>query len=326
MGSGISSFLLLNKANRLAFIAHHASGARILYPPAKAPAPTPDAAPTPDPATNKTGIKAKTSGQDKRDRAQARKAAFLAESPTAVIANALETLAAEEVVELGSSYTRPSDAKAVETHATGSKLPGALSLAMCSAQRAAATARADGNDMATRVLAVGPHGARQDDYVAMMNCIFSAQRLGVRIDSLVLSAKDSLLLQQAADLTGGLYKAEGKAREDLMQTLVMMYLADDKSRDMLVLPAIRGVDYRASCFCHDKHVDMGWVCPVCLGIFCKDTPNCPVCTTRLPRAVRVRPPTALVVQDRRGVKRPGLGNTATNSHKRARLGGKAEAS
>lgn len=38
-----------------------------------------------------------------------------------------------------------------------------------------------------------------------------------------------------------------------------------------------GVDFRASCFCHKRTIDVGYVCSVCLAIFCKQMPSCLIC-------------------------------------------------
>ena len=71
-----------------------------------------------------------------------------------------------------------------------------------------------------------------------------------------------------------------------------MFSADSKARRFLALPEPRGVDFRASCFCHKKTIDTGFVCSVCLSIFCARLEECSTCGTRF--AVR-RPP---------GTKRP----------------------
>ncbi len=42
-------------------------------------------------------------------------------------------------------------------------------------------------------------------YVATMNCIFSAQKVGVAIDGCAMSSNHSNFLQQAAHVTGGVY-------------------------------------------------------------------------------------------------------------------------
>ena len=39
------------------------------------------------------------------------------------------------------------------------------------------------------------------------------------------------------------------------------------------------VDYRAACFCHRQLVDVGFVCSVCLSIYCRVSPICTTCHT-----------------------------------------------
>ena len=47
----------------------------------------------------------------------------------------------------------------------------------------------------------------------------------------------------------------------------------------LALPEPPVVDYRAACFCHRQLVSVGFVCSVCLSIFCKFAPICSTCHT-----------------------------------------------
>ena len=46
------------------------------------------------------------------------------------------------------------------------------------------------------------------------------------------------------------------------------------------------VDYRAACFCHRELVDVGFVCSVCLSVFCKFSPICSTCEA----VFKVKPP------------------------------------
>jgi hypothetical protein len=46
---------------------------------------------------------------------------------------------------------------------------------------------------------------------------------------------------------------------------------------MLVYPPKTQVDFRAACFCHRKLIDVGYVCSVCLSVFCSFTPICSTC-------------------------------------------------
>ena len=39
------------------------------------------------------------------------------------------------------------------------------------------------------------------------------------------------------------------------------------------------MDFRASCFCHKRSIDQGFVCSVCLSIFCEKCEKCSTCHT-----------------------------------------------
>lgn len=54
--------------------------------------------------------------------------------------------------------------------------------------------------------------------------------------------------------------------------------------ELLVTPSAETVDFRAACFCHRRVVDTGFVCSVCLSIFCEVPDNggeCLTCGTQL---------------------------------------------
>ena len=120
----------------------------------------------------------------------------------------------------------------------------------------------------------------------------------------------SVYLQQAFDLTGGLYvkveQASGIAQvlnvsflitssrpkviyEQWLSVLQTVFLLDADQRAKFVVPERVQVDYRAPCFCHQKLVEVGFVCSVCLSGMCRHLPStvnkrcslsiCPRCTT-----------------------------------------------
>ncbi|KAF6729528.1 General transcription factor IIH subunit 3 [Oryzias melastigma] len=125
-------------------------------------------------------------------------------------------------------------------------------------------------------------------YMNFMNVIFAAQKQNILIDACVLDS-DSGLLQQACDITGGLYlKIPQKLA--LAQYLLWVFLPDSEQRSQLVLPPPAHVDYRAACFCHRNLIEIGYVCSVCLSIFCNFSPICTTCETafkiQLPQMVK----------------------------------------
>jgi transcription initiation factor TFIIH subunit 3 len=110
-----------------------------------------------------------------------------------------------------------------------------------------------------------------------MNGIFSARRLGIPIDSCVLGEEDSAFLQQAAHITDGSYHKLSGDASTLLQNLLLFSSADVSSRKILQVPKQRGIDFRASCFCHKQPLEAGYVCSVCLSVYCEERSRCQTC-------------------------------------------------
>lgn len=147
-----------------------------------------------------------------------------------------------------------------------------------------------------RVLALVANRDNLGQYVPMMNCIFSAQRLGIPVDSCIVSDSDSTYFQQAAHLTNGVCvrvarDGDGAISDGLLQTLQTVFLVDRQGRDLIAMPAPERVDFRASCMQTKKIIEEGFTCSVCLSTFDpsvgKGAAMCPVCNARF--AVLGRP-------------------------------------
>ena len=131
---------------------------------------------------------------------------------------------------------------------------------------------------------------------------------------------DAVFLKQAAYLTGGIY-VELDDHEQLMQHLLNYFLVKEQlDSDMSLsstplnqqshLPSIkahktqaqqltqqfshfkqlrswlssdmgRQVDFRAACFCHKRIVDLGFICSVCLAIYCEPFQQCSTCGIKM---------------------------------------------
>ncbi|KZT61972.1 transcription factor Tfb4 [Calocera cornea HHB12733] len=116
-------------------------------------------------------------------------------------------------------------------------------------------------------------------YIPFMNCIFSAQKLKVPIDVCKLDDSEVIFLHQASHLTGGAF-VHIDQREALLQYLSMCFLSETETRKTLAVPTQDKVDFRAACFCHKEIVDIGYVCSVCLSIFCTPVAQCSTCHTK----------------------------------------------
>eukprot|EP00835_Amoeboradix_gromovi_P003610 NODE_246_length_12992_cov_0.264407.p7 type:complete len:217 gc:universal NODE_246_length_12992_cov_0.264407:5014-5664(+) len=121
-----------------------------------------------------------------------------------------------------------------------------------------------------RIIVISALPDNEKQYISMMNCIFSSQKLHITIDSIVLCS--SIYLQQAAFITNGLYIQT--TQNKLLQQLLDSIPIEGGQRLLM-----SKVDFRASCFCHRKMIDIGYVCSVCLSIFCKKIAACMTCKT-----------------------------------------------
>ncbi|XP_025089262.1 general transcription factor IIH subunit 3-like isoform X2 [Pomacea canaliculata] len=120
-----------------------------------------------------------------------------------------------------------------------------------------------GEKLSSRILVLKGAEDNPSQYMNFMNAVFTAQKQNVVIDACVLE-NDSGLLQQACDITGGIYlKVPQEA--GLLQYLQWLFLTDPSTRGKLTLPPRAQVDYRAACFCHRTLIDVGYVCSVCLS-------------------------------------------------------------
>lgn len=57
----------------------------------------------------------------------------------------------------------------------------------------------------------------------------------------------------------------------------MAFAAAPDARGRLELPNDTGVEGGATCMCHRRPLHMGYVCSVCLSVFCEAVPACLTC-------------------------------------------------
>lgn len=130
-----------------------------------------------------------------------------------------------------------------------------------------------------RVLVVQRCADTPAKYVQTMNALFAAQNDSVIVDALVMRSRDSTYMQQACDLTGGIYSREPDLQK-IPPLLLGTFLTDPIRRPKAPPSAVSSVDARAACFCHKRPLDLGFVCSVCLSIFCKFVPVCSTCNAK----------------------------------------------
>jgi transcription initiation factor TFIIH subunit 3 len=170
--------------------------------------------------------------------------------------------------------------------------------------------------LVSRILIFSVSGDLANQYIPIMNAIFACQRLNIPIDILKL-AGDTIFLQQAADATGGVYMAlDATTRAGLLQYLMFACLPDQTARQHLVMPGdSEGVDFRAACFCHRRIVDIGFVCSICLSIFCEVLPDgqCLTCGSELRLTNYGNKPAVVPKKKPKKKKRPVEGGDVTMS-------------
>ncbi|XP_055386299.1 general transcription factor IIH subunit 3 [Condylostylus longicornis] len=157
-----------------------------------------------------------------------------------------------------------------------SLLAGSVAMALCYIARINRT-KQPGVKLNSRILVLTGSNECASQYMAYMNTFFTAQKQGVVLDVCALD-KSLSLLQQGCDITGGQY-LRLPILDGLLQYLLWVFLSEPQTRSKLVLPPKTKVDYRAACFCHRELIDIGYVCSVCLSIFCKFSPICTTCHT-----------------------------------------------
>ncbi|KAF9682612.1 hypothetical protein SADUNF_Sadunf05G0127000 [Salix dunnii] len=140
-------------------------------------------------------------------------------------------------------------------------LSGALSMALCCILHIQRVFRSGPFHPQPRVRQIlclqgSPDGPEQ--YVAVMNAIFSAQRSMVPIDSCYVGAHNSAFLQQASYITGGVY-VKPQHLDGLFQYLTTVFATDLHSRSFIQLPRPAGVDFRASGIPESYEI-MGYSC------------------------------------------------------------------
>ncbi|CAK7205667.1 RNA polymerase II transcription factor B subunit 4 [Sporothrix eucalyptigena] len=136
-----------------------------------------------------------------------------------------------------------------------------------------------------RILVISVSDSSPAQYIPTMNAVFAAAHAGVAIDVLALRGA-ATFLQQAAYITRGTFIAppppsdEGEGHNPHAQGILaylMLGFSAASARDVanaLVPPSADAVDFRAACFCHRRVVDTGFVCSICLSIFC-EVPEAP---------------------------------------------------
>lgn len=163
------------------------------------------------------------------------------------------------------------------TPSTDCALAGALGIALCKTSN-------NQHKLSSRIIVVScsiQPGSYASQYMNLMNAFFSAQKINVPIDGCVYMKDENQrgsILEQGCDLTGGHYLNVPDINGNL-EYLMWIFLPNNQTRETLILPERRKAAHPAVCFCHRNIIDIGYVCSVCLSIFCSFSPICSSCQT-----------------------------------------------
>ncbi|KAL3464250.1 TFIIH subunit Tfb4/p34 [Aspergillus heterothallicus] len=295
----LNAHLACNYANEVAVVASHSHKAAWLYPSASHPTPT-------DPDGDiSMAADGNVNGKDNGSRQVNKYRPFriVEEQVTSNLRQLMDSTGREDVnnssstmmagaLTLALSHINRRTIAWAEAHGGGdtssltrSGDPDTSTTSMLARRSTTTTATNEGGaeGLQSRVLIISVSSATGSahQYIPLMNGIFACQRLRIPIDVCKLSG-DAVFLQQASDATKGIYMSLSEPR-GLLQYLMMAFLPDQRSRKHLVLPTRVDVDFRAACFCHRRVVDVGFVCSICLSIFCEPPENgdCLTCGTPL---------------------------------------------
>ncbi|XP_074656524.1 general transcription factor IIH subunit 3-like [Tubulanus polymorphus] len=249
-----NAHLILNQNNKLAVIAAHLNESRFLYP-------------KPGVALTRT---AELSANDANDlQHQSENAIAPGDGKYEVLRNMNDTVAEKLKDMILQTELNECFCDTVTA--------GSLTMALCYIHRLERQL-AFGEKLNARILVVKGADDNPSQYMNFMNAVFTAQKQNILIDACILADSASGLLQQAADITGAIY-LQIPQLSALLQYMLWAFLPDADARAMFALPPRKQVDYRAACFCHRNLIDIGYVCSVCLSIFCAFSPICSTCHT-----------------------------------------------
>ncbi|KAK1772374.1 putative rna polymerase [Phialemonium atrogriseum] len=304
----VNAHLAFNNANQVAIIASHSNRAVWLYP--SPPKPQPPTASEED--VDMTDVDANNPGQS----------GIPATTSTAYhSANKYPQFAAIESSLLTSLRFLVDGTTVTDLTPATTQISGALTLALAhinktSLSLSAANTTATGaastgpksstagglSGLHARILILSVSDSAPAQYIPTMNAVFAAAHAHIAIDTLALRGTATFLHQASFITRGTFIRAENP--QGLLTYLMFGFGSGSAApagpdpatgrpdggggetgnvADLLVAPSADLVDFRAACFCHRRVVDTGFVCSICLSIFCEvpEGAECLTCGTKL---------------------------------------------
>ncbi|GMS89446.1 hypothetical protein PENTCL1PPCAC_11621, partial [Pristionchus entomophagus] len=157
-------------------------------------------------------------------------------------------------------------------------LAGTLATALCQIRKAFTGGSTKGEETISgqkgRIVIISLLPDFGSQHSLLMNLFFSAHKHDISMDVVSLGGS-SALLQQAADITAGVFEAIERV-EDIPRVLMTRCLPVSIRNST----SLSTVDYRAACVCHETLVSIGYTCSVCLAVLCTIKLTCPSCSAQ----------------------------------------------
>jgi transcription initiation factor TFIIH subunit 3 len=104
------------------------------------------------------------------------------------------------------------------------------------------------------------------EYLRYLKCMFTAQRFKTRIDAFCLLGNQ--MISQCCASSNGRYSA---SEEECLRFLISLLGSDEGGRPM---------SFPTKCYCHNRVILLGLVCPICLSVYCSFLPVCKRCKSK----------------------------------------------
>ncbi|KOS22284.1 RNA polymerase II transcription factor B subunit 4 [Escovopsis weberi] len=294
----VNAHIAFSNINQVALIAAHVNRAVWLYPSLPPPPATNANANANAPRTAAPAARDMSGDVQMQDAPPVEAAA----APPSTSANKYSKFAQVESAVVSSIRRLMAETTERDLAQTTTQLSGALTLALCHINKAtqslssssavagggiseaaavAATSTAASPKLKGRIVVVSVSDSEPSQYIPIMNAVFAAAHAQVAIDTVALAGEPTFL-QQACFNTNGIF-LKASDPQGLLTYLMFGLIPDTEARQSLVSPAHDTVDFRTACFCHGKVIDTGFVCSICLSIFCSIPPDsdCLICGTKL---------------------------------------------
>lgn len=110
----------------------------------------------------------------------------------------------------------------------------------------------------------------EDQDLSLIKCAFTANKQDVRVDAVVTA---SSFVAEVFEVMKGCIKVVADASANILPFLISTLSLNSELTTELKSIA-------RTCMCHDNPVLVGYLCPICLGLYCRFVPICRHCKNK----------------------------------------------